>query len=188
VRPEPTATGLAVTRSNAEVVERRAQTPTMAAIASHDPTFVEVDVVGRDAVHAALGVGEPREDRERGIPDRRGQVRRSEQRPDPGPRPVRVAVAGALHVDLERAQARRVTALVRTTTSPGTTAATADRTASREAPASSRAPSSMSPAMPAEASTHSRAAPAVMPARYDARGKVGPVGTGGSRGAAGGEA
>ena len=63
----------------------------------------------------------------------------------------------------------RLTVLARTATSPGTTAPTADLTASREAPASSSAPSSMSPAMPAEASTHRcAAASAVMPERYGA--------------------
>ena len=105
VRPEPTATGPAVTRLTPRSASA-AHTPTMSAIASHDPDLVEVRRRRRNAVHAALGVGEPREHRERRVADRRGQVRRSQQRPDPGPRAMRMTLADALHVDLERAQAR----------------------------------------------------------------------------------
>ena len=89
--------------ADAEVGERRAHADDVRDRVPR-PHLVECDVVGRDAVHAALGVGEPGEDRERRLLDHHGQVRRLQQRPDPRPRAMRVILAEALHVDLERAQ------------------------------------------------------------------------------------
>ena len=104
VRPDPTATGLAVTRLTPRSASA-AHTPDDVRDRVPRPHLVEVDVVGGDAVHAALGVGEPGEDGEGRVPDRRGQLRRLQQRPDPRPRAVRVTLVEALDVDLERAQA-----------------------------------------------------------------------------------
>ena len=136
-------------RRDAQVVEGRAH-PDHVGDRVERTHLVEVHLVGGDAVDGRLGGGQAFEDRLRG----RHAWRRAGQR---GARMSRHCRCGGLSTSgvtctfVARNPARRTSSTV-TATDPGRTASIAARTASRRAPASSSAPSSMSPAIPAEAS------------------------------------
>lgn len=152
-RPAPNATGPAVRSVTARSCSA-AQTPTTSAMESQAPTswkctssvVVPCTCASATARRAKAASADARTGSARGACSMRRRTSRH----------VRCAWSSSLGVTWIRVARipARVTCVCARRTSPGTTASTAARTVLNAAPPSTRAASSMSPAMPADASTH----------------------------------